>query len=68
MMNGLTGEFPSSLGEMTALQEVWLYDNLFSGELPSTLGQMTALAFLYLPTNRFTAELPSSRFSIVVTV
>ena len=58
--NGLSGGLPSSLGDLTNLQELWLSGNEFSGALPSSLGDLTNLQTLLLNGNEFSGALPSS--------
>ena len=57
--NRLSGALPSSLGNLTKLQDLTLYRNEISGELPSSLGNLTELKVLWLGRNRFEGPLPS---------
>ena len=64
---GLSGEIPSEIGNMTNLtvldlgsggrcQPRW---NSFSGEIPPEIGNLTNLTQLYLHQNQLTGEIPS---------
>ena len=57
--NRLSGTLPSSLGNLTKLQDLTLYRNEISGELPSSLGNLAELQVLWLGRNRFEGSLPS---------
>ena len=50
---GLT-TLPEALGQLTTLQELYLYDNQLT-TLPEVMGQLTALRELYLYNNQLTA-------------
>ena len=58
--NALSGALPSSLGDLTNLQELDLYNNQLSGSLPSSLGNLTNLTWLNLHINALSGALPSS--------
>ena len=57
--NQLSGALPPSLGNLTNLQDLWLFDNQLSGALPSSLGNLTNLRLLWLSSNAFSGSLPS---------
>ena len=57
--NGLTGEIPSELGNLTSLNELDLSGNQLTGEIPSELGNLTSLNELRLGGNRLTGGIPS---------
>ncbi len=57
--NGVSGELPSELGDLTKLEWLGFYDNNLSGELPESLGNLTNLQVLDLALNRISGELPS---------
>jgi hypothetical protein len=42
----LSGSIPSTIGQLTALKDLLLYDNQLSGQIPSTIGEMAALTAL----------------------
>jgi hypothetical protein len=54
----LTGELPSELGRLTALNSLSLEYNSLTGGLPVTLGQLTALEHLDLRNNNLSGTLP----------
>ena len=57
--NGLTGEIPSSLTELTTLRELNLEKNSISGSLPAGLGNLTDLRSLRLSENNIRGQLPA---------
>ena len=57
--NGLSGVLPSSLGDLTHLQELVFFNNALSGALPSSLGALTHLKLLWLGRNQLSGSLPS---------
>ena len=58
--NYLTGTIPSTLGNLTQLTRLDLYDNQLNGTIPSTLGKLTQLKFLSLNGNQLDGTIPSS--------
>ncbi|HET7115445.1 MAG TPA: leucine-rich repeat domain-containing protein, partial [Hanamia sp.] len=52
--NQLTGSLPSSIGNLTNLQELELGSNQLSGSIPSSLGNLPNLQYLDLANNLFT--------------
>ena len=58
--NGLSGEFPSGLGNLANLRELLLDDNRLHGSIPPELGGLTNLTRLELDDNRLTGAIPSS--------
>ena len=58
--NGLTGELPADLGDLTNLVRLWLIDNQLTGDIPAELGDLLNLTFLRLHNNQLTGELPQS--------
>ena len=58
--NEFTGTIPSSLGGLSQLQILHLFENRLTGEIPSSLGDLSQLRSLWLDNNPFTeGELPS---------
>ena len=56
--NGLTGEVPSQLGNLTNLETLSLNFNEFTGPIPPELGNLTNLETLSLNFNEFTGPIP----------
>ena len=57
--NRLSGEMPSSLGNLTRLTGLDFWANDLSGEIPSSLGDLSNLIRLGLGWNELTGEIPS---------
>ncbi len=57
--NGLGGEIPSSLGNLTNLQSLYLDSNQLTGSIPASLGNLTNLQSLYLSGNGLTGSVPA---------
>lgn len=57
-MNGLNGEIPSELGNLTNLEVLDLGLNKLSGEIPSELGELAKLKILDLKWNELNGEIP----------
>ena len=59
--NGLSGQLPDSLGELSALATLDLSDNTLSGSLPESLGKLSALTILDVSgNNSLVGRLPQS--------
>ncbi|NIM11055.1 MAG: hypothetical protein GTO45_03635 [Candidatus Aminicenantes bacterium] len=57
--NNLTGSIPPELGNLSNLQDIWLWDNKLTGNIPSELGNLINLSWLYLWDNQLTGSIPS---------
>lgn len=57
---GITGQIPSSIGNLTSLTTLGLYTNALSGSIPTELGNLTNLVYLYLHDNQLSGTIPSS--------
>ena len=57
--NGLSGEIPAELGDLTNLQNLLLNANTLSGEIPAELGDLTNLQQLWLSQNQLSGEIPA---------
>ena len=55
---GLSGQIPSELGNLTQLEWLSLADNRLSGTIPPELGNLVNLRNLYLSYNRLTGRIP----------
>ena len=58
--NGLSGQLPSSLGNLANLRGLLLSDNQLRGPIPTELGSLEKLTQLELDDNALTGEIPSS--------
>lgn len=57
--NFLTGSIPSSIGNLTSLnQSIDLANNKLTGSIPSSIGNLVNLKGLYLGNNRLTGSIP----------
>ena len=57
--NGLTGEIPAELGNLTKLKSLDLRKNQLAGETPTELGNLSKLQFLSISFNRLAGEIPT---------
>lgn len=58
--NQMSGTIPSSIGDLTALQTLWIVANKLSGEIPASLGNLTALESLNFNGNNLSGTIPAS--------
>jgi hypothetical protein len=56
--NQITGPIPSTLGNLTNLEVLYLAFNQINGPIPSTLGNLTNLEYLYLESNHIHGSIP----------
>ena len=56
--NGLDGEIPAELGNLTELEGLYLARNELSGSIPSELGSLSSLNTLMLFNNELTGTIP----------
>jgi Leucine-rich repeat (LRR) protein len=61
----LNGSLPPELGNLSALQTLYLGNNQLSGLLPPELGNLAALKTLNLKSNQFSGSLPSELGNLV---
>ncbi|GAB4847413.1 hypothetical protein Ancab_039819 [Ancistrocladus abbreviatus] len=57
---GLTGNLPHNIGELTQLKSLILVGCGFSGSIPYSVGSLRQLVFLSLNSNSFTGNIPAS--------
>jgi len=57
--NSLSGRFPSELGNLTHLTDLYLDHNSVSGSIPAELGNITTLSHLYLHNNSLSGSIPA---------
>ena len=58
--NNLSGTIPSSLGNISKLEELSLHGNSLTGMIPGSLGSLSELRALSLASNSLTGPIPSS--------
>ncbi len=58
--NNLSGQLPTSLGNLANLQRLYLYKNQLSGPIPTSLGNLTNLHELVLAANQLSGSIPAS--------
>ncbi|KAI5325948.1 hypothetical protein L3X38_035022 [Prunus dulcis] len=58
--NALTGEIPSSFGNMRVLESLDLSQNKLSGQIPPQLAKLTFPSFLNLSNNQLVGRIPTS--------
>ncbi len=59
-INNFSGPIPASMGNLTALNNLWLDNNQFTGELPTELGTLQNLSIIWVDNNKFTGAIPES--------
>lgn len=57
-INNLEGYIPSSIGDLTSLESLYLYHNKLSGIIPPEIGNLKKLSNLYLNENKLTGKIP----------
>ena len=62
--NGLSGEIPAELGNLSNLVTLSLWDNDLSGEIPAELGSLSNLTHLLLGLNDLSGEIPAELGSL----
>jgi len=58
--NKLIGTIPSTIGNLSSLQLLYLDDNELTGTIPSTIGNLSQLGGLELDNNKLTGTIPST--------
>jgi|TARA_B100001741_G_scaffold235142_1_gene196159 Leucine-rich repeat (LRR) protein len=58
LTGGRTGEIPSTIGDLTNLTSLNIYNNQLTGEIPSEIGNLTNLTKLFLYENNLTGSIP----------
>ena len=59
MPNDLSGTIPSSLGDLTNLESLYLFRNDLRGQIPSSMGNLKSLNCLYISENGLTGCIPA---------
>ena len=55
----LTGSIPGTLGNLSSLRRMWLYNNQLTGNIPTGLGNLSTLEALFLDNNQLTGSIPT---------
>ena len=63
--NGLSGEIPEWIGELTNLAQLSINSNRYSGEIPESIGNLKQLTWLSLYENSLSGEIPASIGNLV---
>jgi Leucine-rich repeat (LRR) protein len=63
--NNLTGNLPSSIGNLTALNQLSLANNKLIGTIPAEIGNILPLKILYLFGNQLTGSIPDNFINLV---
>jgi len=56
--NDLTGEIPSSIGNLINITNLWLAQNQLSGQIPPELGNLINAVEILLQGNQLSGEIP----------
>ncbi|PPD93000.1 hypothetical protein GOBAR_DD10032 [Gossypium barbadense] len=64
--NGITGEIPKELGNLSSLTSLDLENNRLTGDIPSSLGNLKNLQFLLLDGNDLSGQVPDHLFRIPI--
>ena len=56
--NGITGEIPESLYELTNLEKLYLFKNQLEGTISTNIGKLTSLTLLHMSHNKITGSIP----------
>lgn len=57
---GISGELPSSLGELSLMENMLISSTFLTGSLPSSLSRMSNLYYLDISAPKMTGEIPAS--------
>ncbi len=57
--NGLSGEIPAELGDLTEMTSLSLWGNELNGQIPPEIGSLSKLERLYLHANKLSGRIPA---------
>ncbi|XP_022760169.1 probable leucine-rich repeat receptor-like protein kinase At1g35710 [Durio zibethinus] len=60
LSNNLTGVIPASIGNLTKLSTLYLFENKLSGSIPQEIGMLVSLTELIFFDNNFSGSIPAS--------
>ena len=60
LLSQMSGTLPSSLGQLTLMEKIYLTNNFISGTVPSSLGNMLRLDELDFGENQLSGTVPKS--------
>ena len=63
--NGLIGQLPVALSQLSSLEGLALENNRLTGTIPPELGQLTNLSLLYLFDNQLTGSIPTELSQLI---
>lgn len=58
--NGLSGNIPTTVGQMKSLVELWLYENELSGPIPGEITTLMNVQRLWLYSNNISGPIPET--------
>jgi Leucine-rich repeat (LRR) protein len=58
--NQLNGSIPGSIGDLSSLQELYLYNNQISGSIPSSIANLEDLESIRLDGNQLSGLIPTA--------
>ncbi|MCH2082132.1 MAG: T9SS type A sorting domain-containing protein, partial [Saprospiraceae bacterium] len=64
-VNNLLGTLPASLGTLSQIQRLYLFENELSGNLPAELGNAATLQQIFIYSNQFDGNLPAQWSSLI---
>ena len=56
----LTGHIPAEIGQLDALEELWLYINELTGTIPAEIGDLSNLTWLFVSNNNLSGQIPET--------
>jgi hypothetical protein len=57
--SALTGTIPSTLGNLAAMQQMWLYSNQLTGQVPTEIGNLRNMRIFQVEGNALTGSMPA---------
>jgi len=60
----LSGTLSSTIGNLSSLEILWLWQNKFSGTIPSTIGLLTSMRYLFFSESPFKGTIPPEIYNM----